>query len=176
MATTNEIIGKNIKLRCVVPEDNDFIVALRNHEETSNFIPQLDPIASLEWISRQRSRSGDYYFAIFDLKREKTVGFIGLYDFSLDSAEWGRWLVDKNPLAAVESVFLIHQFGFELGLDKIFCRTRALNSKVVSLHTRLPYSRRYTSWENDYEILHCELFKSEWNNFAEFLMKRIGKK
>ena len=175
MATTNEIIGKSIKLRPVVLEDNDLIVALRNHEETTNFIPQLDPKASLEWISVQRNRVGDYYFAICDLKTGETVGFIGLYDVNSDSAEWGRWLVKNNPLAAVESVYLIHRFGYELGLDRIFCRTRVINTKVVSLHSRLPYSKRNTYWEESYEILNCELIKSEWNNFSEFLIKRIGK-
>ena len=134
------ISGFGYRLRPVQDEDAEFIRDLRCdpslngflHATNSNIQDQLD------WLSIYYLRSNDYYFMVERIDTSAREGLISLYDVEaegLKQGEWGRWILKSGSLAAVESVFLIYKFAFEiLHLDAVYCRTVAVNARVVSFH------------------------------------------
>lgn len=134
------IDGDAFSLRPVMPEDSEFIVALRIDKSLSRFIhaTSADPAAQRAWIERYFEREGDYYFIIENRVTRTPEGTISIHDADPDrvTAEWGRWILRPQSLASVESVMLVYRVAFaRLGLQSIYCRTLAENKKVVSFHT-----------------------------------------
>jgi RimJ/RimL family protein N-acetyltransferase len=120
--------------------DASLIADLRNDPELGRF---LNPGARNEeeqaqWLHEYFQRPDDYYFAICPLAHSAAEGFVALYDVDRTTltAEWGRWILARGSLAAIESCYLVYKLGFEtLGLREIFCRTLAANKRVVGFHT-----------------------------------------
>jgi RimJ/RimL family protein N-acetyltransferase len=82
-------------------------------------------------------RAGDYYFVVEEKTSCRKEGLVSLYNLdNLNSrAEWGRWLLRRGSLAAVESVLLIFTFAFQmLKMNSVYSLTVADNKKVVSFH------------------------------------------
>ncbi|HDI3323402.1 TPA: N-acetyltransferase, partial [Vibrio cholerae] len=66
-------------------------------------------------------------------------GTVRIYDFKNDSFSWGSWILnDSKPrYAAVESAFLIYEFGFEkLGFKKSHFEVVKGNDKVSDFHLK----------------------------------------
>jgi hypothetical protein len=69
-------------------------------------------------------------------------GLIGIYNVDGTRAEWGRWILEPNSIAATESVYLILSYAFNyLNLKEVFCLTRASNVKVLKFHDSIGASR-----------------------------------
>lgn len=132
--------GFRFRLRPVAPGDAAFILGLRTDPELGRYLHATSPRLEDQeaWIAAYEARDGDYYFVVEDLKSGSPVGTIGVYDVGAEAAgtaEWGRWLIARGSVAAVESALLIYRMAFEqLGLDSVYCRTVADNAKVVSFH------------------------------------------
>jgi RimJ/RimL family protein N-acetyltransferase len=138
MRHDSQIEGQAFRLRPGAANDSAAIVALRNQPELSRFInaTSADPADQRAWLQRYEQREGDYYFIVEGLDG-KFEGTIALYDVdaALRTAEWGRWVLRPNSLAAVESALLLYRFAFErLGLETVYCRTVAANIAVISFH------------------------------------------
>ena len=134
-----ELRGARFGLRPVMRADAAFILSLRTDPQLSRFLHRTSPKLSDQeaWIDAYLARPGDIYFIINDLKAGEPVGTIGLYDLdaATGEAEWGRWLVRRDSLGAVESALLIYRAAFEaLELQAVYCRTLAGNQQVVSFH------------------------------------------
>jgi RimJ/RimL family protein N-acetyltransferase len=132
------IEGQAFRLRPVTADDGAAIVALRNRPELSRFInaTSADPADQYAWLEGYHGRAGDYYF-IVEGSDGAFEGTIALYDVDaeLGIAEWGRWILRPNSLAAVESALLLYRLAFDrLGLEAVYCRTVAANEAVVSFH------------------------------------------
>ena len=131
MALCDPVNGVVFRLRCVELGDARRIVELRSDKSLTRFLPPLQGTLGSQraWISAQRSKPDDYYFAIENQANSSTSaeGFLGIYSFTGDdvaTAEWGRWIVAKSSLASVESVFLLYRFAFEtLNLSKLVCHS-----------------------------------------------------
>jgi RimJ/RimL family protein N-acetyltransferase len=142
-----KVAGPAYELRPVGEEDAAFICAVRNDPEHSRF---LHPGASNEseqraWLAAYFDRPGDYYFLVQAIGNGNREGVVGIYnvDVSGGSAEWGRWVIRKQSLAAVESCYLTYCVGFDvLGLAEMYCRTLAENEKVVAFHSSLGLATR----------------------------------
>lgn len=133
------LTGRNYKIRPVTDQDAAFIVELRNNPLKSKFINKGAQNISEQhtWLSNYYTREGDYYFVVENKATKKNEGLISLYELDTKNltAEWGRWVIAKGSLAALESVFLIYQFAFEiLNLSEIYSRTVCDNTKSVSFH------------------------------------------
>lgn len=130
--------GFGYRLRPVRMEDAPFIIDTRLEDaERNRFIHRISPdVAAQEaWLKEHLDREDDYYFVIENLLTGEAEGLIGLYNMKGGVAEWGRWVIRKSSLAAVESVDLMYQAAFEpLGLEEVYCRTLCLNATVVSFH------------------------------------------
>jgi RimJ/RimL family protein N-acetyltransferase len=131
--------GHAYRLRPAGESDTDFILALRTDSRLNQFINPTPPDrgAHLRWLAEYNERPHDYYFVVERRAGNRPEGTIGLYNLnpSAQTAEWGRWLILPDSLAAVESAWLIYQTAFDsLHLDSTYCRTLADNEKVVAFH------------------------------------------
>lgn len=147
--------GYSYRLRPVAIEDAEDIIEIRLEDsERNKFIHSVSNDASLQrkWIEKYLTNDGDYYFVVENRFTLKAEGLIGLYNLVGKRAEWGRWVVKKNSLSAVESVLMIFDFAFnKLGLDEVYCRTVAENQNVVSFHDSIGELREKTI-KNEFRI------------------------
>lgn len=146
MKHTISVAGFGYRLRPVGLRDAAFITEVRLADaERNQYIHAVsnDVAAQEDWINRYFQREGDYYFVVENLLTGAGEGLVGIYDVADNRAEWGRWVLAKGSLAAVESVDLMYKAAFDaLGLDELYSRTIADNQTVVSFHDNLPQQRR----------------------------------
>lgn len=131
-------MGYGYLLRPVRLEDAQFIIDVRLEDQSRNqFIHKISPDIKQqeEWITKYLKREGDYYFVIENILTKKQEGLISIYNVSDGRAEWGRWVIQKGSMAAVESVNLIYKIAFEkLNLYELYSCTVEDNKAVVSFH------------------------------------------
>lgn len=134
------------RLRPVTLDDAPFIVKLRTDPLLSRFLHEISPRVEdqVDWLERYLERPDDYYFIVEDADSGDPHGAIGIYDIAEhgSEAEWGRWILKRGSLAALESVWLICEVGFSsLGLKSMSSRTLVDNPRVVSFHDSFGASR-----------------------------------
>lgn len=139
--------GHAFRLRPAGDGDAGFIAGLRSDPALNRYLHETSGLAEdqLAWLARYYERAGDFYFVVEHKKNRTAEGVISLYgiDASASAGEWGRWILRKGSLAAVESAWLIYITAFEiLGLESVYCRTVADNGKVVSFHDSCGISKR----------------------------------
>lgn len=127
------------RLRPVTVEDAQFIISLRTDPQLSRFVHEISPRVEdqIEWLERYFERVGDYYFIVENAESCEPQGTIGLYNMESqsDTAEWGRWILKRGSMAALESVCLICEAAFStLQLAGVCSRTLAENHAVISFH------------------------------------------
>jgi RimJ/RimL family protein N-acetyltransferase len=139
--------GFAYRLRPIGDHDAELIVKLRSDPELGRYLhttaTSLD--SQLKWLAQYYMRSGDWYFVLERRSDSTAEGLISLYDHDEQrlSAEWGRWILSKGSIAAVESAWLIYRFAFEqLCLRDVYCRTVAENESVVSFHDSCDITER----------------------------------
>lgn len=126
-------------LRPIAMEDAPFIVKLRTDPALTRYLHEISPRVEdqIVWLERYFVRPNDYYFIIEDANSGEPHGAIGIYDVEENDAgaQWGRWILKHNSMAALESAWLIWEMGFSmLGLATLCCRTLVDNLRVVSFH------------------------------------------
>jgi RimJ/RimL family protein N-acetyltransferase len=134
------------RLRPVTLEDASFIVALRTDPLLNRFLHEISPRVEdqVAWLECYFLRPDDYYFIVEDANSGKPHGAIGIYDVAENAAgaEWGRWVLKRGSMAALESAWLIYEVGFSrLRLASLTSRTLAENPRVVSFHESFGASR-----------------------------------
>lgn len=149
MAVTETITGKYINLRCVEEGDAEFTLAIRNDAELTKYIPKVngDLASQRNWIRKQRSIDGDYFF-IIENKENNSVGTIACYDFNLDKlcCEGGRYISYGNALENIEAMVLLYDFIFEKKkLRYIIMNVDESNLKVLNIHKK--FGAQYISRE-----------------------------
>lgn len=132
--------GHSFRLRPVTRQDSAFILELRADEELSRYLhPVSGRLVDQEsWYDSYARRIGDWYWIIETIEGA-AEGTVGIYNYNNanKSAEWGRWVLRRGSLGAIESAWLIYRAAFEhLGLEEVFCRTLKGNTQVVSFHQR----------------------------------------
>ena len=149
------IEGFGYRLRPVKLSDAQFIIDARLEDaERNRFIHTISTDVSLQenWLNNYFEREGDYYFVVENRITGQPEGLIGVYDVQDGRAEWGRWVIKKDSLAAVESVDLAYRAAFErIGLEELYCRTVQDNVEVVSFHESIGERTRRII-ENAFEI------------------------
>ncbi len=129
------------RLRPIKLSDAQFVVDTRlEDQERNRFIHRISPDVSLQekWLEDYFQREGDCYFIVENRLTRNPEGLIAFYDICDGKAEWGRWVMRKDSLAASESVDLLYRIAFEkAGLSELYCRTLAENESVVSFHNSI---------------------------------------
>lgn len=173
--SSTEYTGSKFKyrLRNVTEKDSDYIYKLRTDSHNAKYINDTRRDVHDSWMKKYLSGSQDYYFAIVGKNNGEITGFVSLYNIKNQEAEWGRWVVDKNPIAAIESLILIHDFGFKLGVKRIYSKTKSDNLKVVGLHKNLPYSTVTELEEDSSNFVISTILSEDFPNFANVIMKRL---
>jgi len=121
----------------VAESDSAFIVDLRGRSGKYLNRGAATLNAQMAWLRRYFGRDGDFYFVVESRDDARREGLIGLYDFEATSgsAQWGRWVLQPDSNAAIESALLIYRSAFEtLSLERVFCRTLVENAQVVAFH------------------------------------------
>lgn len=143
------------RLRPVRISDAQFIIDVRLEDlQRNRFIHRIsDNIEQQkQWLEQYFQREGDYYFVVENRFTAVPEGLIAFYNVIDGSAEWGRWVLKKGSLAAVESVYLLYRIAFEqAGLQELYCCTVAENTSVVSFHTSIGEKTREIR-KNAFEI------------------------
>lgn len=139
MRHNTSLTCERYRLRPVTVEDAPFIVALRTDSVLNRFVHEISPRIEdqVAWMERYFNRADDYYFIVEDARSSEPQGTIGLYNLDLEEnwGEWGRWILKRGSIAALESAWLIHEFAFSrLSLAELCSRTLADNHPVVSFH------------------------------------------
>ena len=133
--------GYGYRLRPIRSTDASFVVQVRREDMERNCYihPISDDVTEQErWLEAYFDREGDYYFVIESRITGQPEGLIAFYDVADGRAEWGRWVIRKGSLSAVESVYLLYRIAFEqVGLQELYCRTLCENKAVVSAHTSM---------------------------------------
>ena len=147
--------GFSYRLRPVELEDAQFIIDTRLEDaQKSQYVHKISPDIDLQinWLNNYFDREGDYYFVIENLFSGEKEGLISIYNVEKNKAEWGRWVLKKGSLAAVESVNLIYKIAFEkLGLEELYTRTVEDNTTVVNFHKSINAKYRATLL-NEFEL------------------------
>lgn len=134
-----EIEGHAFRLRPVRLEDAAFIAELRSDPERGRYLHRgcSDASAQEQWLRAYFKTPGDCYFIVenrFTGAREGTAGIYNLNPERRD-AEWGRWILRRGSLAALESACLVYRIGFEqLAVESLYCRTIAENTAALAFH------------------------------------------
>jgi RimJ/RimL family protein N-acetyltransferase len=138
------INGKNINLRLVNISDAEFILSLRLDARYNTFLSTVtsDLDAQRKWIEeykREEKEKRQFYF-IIETKNSTPCGTVRVYDLRIDSFCWGSWILNQNKPrnAALESAFLIYEFGFNhLGYKKSHFDVMKGNKGVIKFHTKM---------------------------------------
>lgn len=136
--------GKNVRLRFVQEKDADFILTLRLDNRYSTFLSSVSPDveAQKSWIRKYKDdeKKGVQYYFIIERLDGTPCGTVRIYDIRNDSFCWGSWILNENKtrFAALESAFLVYDFGFKhLGFKKSHFDVMKGNKGVIKFHTRM---------------------------------------
>lgn len=144
------------RLRPVTVEDAAFIVALRTDPLLNRFVHEISGRVEDQatWIESYFKRRGDYYFIVEDARSGEPHGAIGLYEVADDASEalFGRWIIKRGSMAALESAWLIYETGFSrLGLSSVYTLTLDQNLPVISFHENFG-ARRMARVEGQFTV------------------------
>lgn len=135
------IEGKYVNLRSVEEKDAEFTLSLRQDPNLTKYLPKLNITIEeqIEWIKKQRTKEGDYYFVIED-KSGVPKGVIGVYDIHGNYAETGRIAVIGNAVESIEAQMLSFDFAFD--------------------YLKLEYTVNYVMADNNHALRFSQLFGS----------------
>jgi diamine N-acetyltransferase len=92
------------------------------------------------WIIENLRKKDGYYLKIIDLDDNGFCGTVSIYNVKERQAEFGRYICIKS-LQAIETEYLVLEYAFNsMNLDRVYCRTAELNSKVWRQHIRYGFS------------------------------------
>lgn len=140
--------SKTVQMRFVEEGDAEFILKLRLDPQYNQYLSSVnsDLQAQKDWILSYKDdeRSKKQFYFIIERLDGTPCGTVRIYDLKNDSFCWGSWILneDKTRFAAIESAFLVYQFGFEeLGFSKSHFDVRKGNERVISFHEKMGASK-----------------------------------
>lgn len=153
----NKVEGKNLRLRPVEVADAAFILTLRLDDRFKTFLSAVSPDleAQKTWITNYKmdEQSGVQYYFIIERLDGTRCGTVRVYDLKTDSFCWGSWILNENKTryAALESAFLVYDFGFtHLGYKKSHFDVMKGNLGVIKFHTRMGATKIAEDEINEY--------------------------
>ncbi len=136
--------SKSIGLRFIEPSDAEFVLALRLDERYNQFLSAVahDLAAQRVWIQTYKNDEvqGKQYYFIIERHDRVPCGTVRLYDIREESFCWGSWILNENKTryAALESAFLVYDFGFEsLRFQRSHFDVMKGNDRVIDFHLKM---------------------------------------
>lgn len=153
--------AKTVRLRFVTEQDAEFILKLRLDDQYNQFLSSVSPDLQSQknWIKKYKEdelNKKQFYFIIERLDGTP-CGTVRVYDLKQKSFCWGSWILNENKTryAALESAFLVYEFGFEeLGYEKSHFDVMRGNHKVISFHKKMGATEVNSDVDNYYFEIH----------------------
>jgi RimJ/RimL family protein N-acetyltransferase len=175
--------GHAYEIRPVEMGDAAYMLGLRTDPELSRLIHPTSPRLEdqQEYLHRYFERPGDYYFIVVRTSSGRCEGTIAVYDVdpTRGQAEWGRWVMAHDSMAAPESALLIYRVAFNaLGLNRTYSRTALANHHVVAFHeycglqTNTAVSLKHDFGGIEYEAVEHFLTRDRWPRTESLLDER----
>lgn len=171
-----ELEGKTLRLRLVDEGDADFILSLRLDERYNTFLSAVSPdlVAQKQWIEQYKhdEQAGNQFYFIIERKDGTPCGTVRIYDLREDSFCWGSWILNQNKTrySALESAFLVYEFGLEhLGFEKSHFDVMKGNKGVIKFHQRMGA----VQVDEDEQNLYFEITKYAVENAKRKLADKI---
>ncbi|HCG8278609.1 TPA: GNAT family N-acetyltransferase [Vibrio parahaemolyticus] len=143
MSTIN-LESKTIRIRFVEVSDAEFILSLRTDDKYNKYLSKVESDVEQQkaWIEsyKRLEKEGKEYYFIIERIDGAPCGTVRVYDIKPDSFCWGSWILNesKTKYAALESAFLVYDFGFSvLGFNQSHFDVMKENKKVVSFHEKM---------------------------------------
>ncbi len=95
-----------------------------------------------KWFKYYLTKEDDFMFSV--VVGKITVGFLGLYNFTNDSAEFGRIVIDETAprYTAARAICLLLDFFFEKRrLSAVVCSVLKDNSRAKSLYELIGFKK-----------------------------------
>lgn len=169
--------SKTIRLRLVEESDAEFILKLRLDEKYNQFLSSINPVlqSQKDWIRRYKidEKTREQFYFIIERLDGTSCGTVRIYDLKKESFCWGSWILNesKTQYAAIESAFLIYEFGFKiLGYKKSHFDVRKDNEKVISFHKKMGAIQI----NEDEQSYYFEITMQAINAVKEKLMSKIN--
>ncbi len=171
------ILGsKTIRLRLIDSSDAEFVLSLRTDVKYNQFLSAVtqDVEAQRRWIEKYKldEVAGTQFYFIIERNDGMPCGTIRVYDLRTDSFCWGSWILNENKtrFAALESAFLIYDFGFkDLGFRKSHFEVVKGNERVIGFHKKMGAKVVGEDQENFYFEITQDSVEAVKNN----LMSRV---
>ena len=158
--------SKTVRLRFVEESDAEFILSLRLDDRYNQFLSKVKPDlkAQKSWIKTYKTdeAEGKQFYFIIERLDGTPCGTVRVYDLREDSFCWGSWILneDKTRYSAIESTFLVYEFGFRhLGFKKSHFNVMKANRSVVKYHRRMGALEVGEDEQNFYFIITEESIK-----------------
>lgn len=171
-----ELESKTVKLRLIEEKDAEFVLSLRVDEKYNKFLSAVnaDVEAQKEWIRNYKvdEKEGVQFYFIIERLDGTPCGTVRIYDLKEESFCWGSWILneEKTKYAAIESAFLVYDFGFEsLGYNKSHFDVMKGNEKVISFHEKMGAKRTGEDEENFFFIIEKEDIRKSKERLVKLL-------
>lgn len=139
-----DLESKTIRMRLVEEADAEFILKLRMDRKYNKFLSQVRQSVAdqKKWIKdyKNKEERGEQYYFIIENKEKGPCGTVRIYDLKEDSFCWGSWILNnqKTRYAALESAFLVYDFGFSsLGYQCSRFDVMKGNTSVIDFHRKM---------------------------------------
>ena len=162
------VVGPNLRLRLVRPEDAAYIRDLRTNPHLNRHLSEVRGTVDDQhrWIEayKERETMGREAYYIIERHDGLPCGTVRLYGIAADRFTWGSWILDKNKpsKAALESAVLVYQIGFDgLGLSRAVFDVRRDNERTLAFHRRFGATETDTDDLNIYFTYSCDHFLAD---------------
>ena len=178
--------GPALRLRPVRLYDAAFIAELRKDPERGRYLHSgaINTASQEEWLRNYFQTPRDFYFIIENRLTGIREGTAGIYqvDESRGRAEWGRWVLRRGSLAALESACLIYRIGFDvLELEALYCRTIEENASALAFHDSFGVERvrkieRYLERDGKrLDAIEGRLTRARWKTLRTSLERKAAR-
>lgn len=170
------ISSKTVSIRYVEETDAEFILSLRLDDRYNQFLSKVtdDVQSQIDWIKeyKEDEKRGLQYYFIIERNDGTPCGTVRIYDLTESSFCWGSWILneEKTRYAALESAFLVYQFGFDnLSYRKSHFEVMKGNEKVVSFHEKMGAVKIAEDDNNFYFNISKDVVMSTKEQFSRLL-------
>lgn len=170
------IVGPNIALRLVQPDDAEYVYSLRANPIYSRYLSKVHGSVEdqRQWITSYKSREQDLRELYYVIERHNGVpcGVVRLYEIDGGSFTWGSWILDGNKTykAALESAFLVYSVAFDiLGLLRAHFKVDRENQATLSFHRSFGATETHASPTDIHFAYTRDQYKADAQRFARLL-------
>ena len=170
------IVGPNLTLRLIEPEDAAYVHALRIDPAYNLHLSEVRGTAKEQqrWIEAYKTREaeGHEYYFIIQRHDGQPCGTVRLYDFRGRRFTWGSWILDHNKpsKAALESACLLYAFAFDtLEMEEARFEVSSYNENTLSFHRRFGATETGRTAENVFFVYPQVRFEADREGYLAIL-------